>query len=98
MSHAHAQPGGLRKLVTQTAGPGTTLIPQSSPNLWDTVSTSGLSGHTDTESGKSSAQVSGVSVVQVLIPCSTVLIPCSTPSPLTHLGYLPPSPSNIGLM
>lgn len=91
MSHAHAQPGGLRKLVTQTAGPGTTLIPQSSPNLWDTVSTSGLSGHTDTESGKSAAQVSGVSVVQVLIPCST-------PSPLPHLGYLPPSPSNIGLM
>lgn len=40
MSRAHAQPGGLRKLVTQTAGPGTTLIPQSSPNLWDIVSTS----------------------------------------------------------
>jgi hypothetical protein len=38
MNRAHAQPGRLRKLVTQTAGPGTTLIPQSSPNLWVTIS------------------------------------------------------------
>ena len=80
MNRAHAQPGGLRKLVTQTAGPGTALIPQSSPNHWITISTSGLSRQTDTESGKSTAQGRGISVVQVHIPCSTS-------SPLTHLGY-----------
>ena len=91
MNRAHAQPGGLRKRVAQTAGPGTTLIPQSSPNLWVTINTSVSRGRPT----PNQERVPPRCVVSVRFRYSSLVAPLLLE--LTFATCLP-SPTSVGFM